>query len=117
MYRFFHEARPAGLDALLLSLASFVAAHGPPRNPERWRQLLAVCAALLDAYYERREEVIEPPALIDGHELISSLGLAPGPGVGGLLENIREAQAAGEVQSRGEALDLAQRLLEKGGPL
>jgi hypothetical protein len=37
--------------------------------------------------------------------------------VGELLESIREAQAAGEVRSREEALALARRLLESGGPL
>jgi hypothetical protein len=39
--------------------------------------------------------------------------LEPGPLVGRLLAAIQEGQAAGEVETRQEAFDLAQRLLRK----
>jgi hypothetical protein len=41
---------------------------------------------------------------------MTELGLPEGPEVGRLLEAIREAQAAGEVTTREEALALARRL-------
>jgi poly(A) polymerase/tRNA nucleotidyltransferase (CCA-adding enzyme) len=117
MYRFFRDAEPSAVDAILLSLADHLASSGPALDRERWSRHLALGAALLRAAYERREEVVEPPPVIDGHDLMSSLGLEPGPEVGGLLDNIREAQAAGEVRTRKDALRLARRLLARGGPL
>ena len=45
-----------------------------------------------------------PPKLIDGHDLIDIFGLEPGHKIGELLEAVREAQAAGEITSRDEAL-------------
>jgi hypothetical protein len=42
---------------------------------------------------------------------MSELGLPPGPAIGRLLGALEEAQAAGEVTSREEALDLARRQL------
>jgi tRNA nucleotidyltransferase/poly(A) polymerase len=62
--------------------------------------------------YEHSSEVITPPRLLDGSELIRALELQPGPLVGDLLEGIREAQAAGEIVNREEALAWARRVVE-----
>jgi hypothetical protein len=42
--------------------------------------------------------------LISGHDLIDIFGMRPGREIGELLEAVREAQAAGEVVTREEAL-------------
>jgi hypothetical protein len=39
-----------------------------------------------------------------------ALGLPPGPRIGSLLEEIREAQAAGEIHTAEDALTLARRI-------
>ncbi len=117
VHRFFRDSEPAGVDAILLSLADHWAARGSALEPEAWQRHLDVSSNLLRAYYEQRQEVVNPTLVLDGHELMSSLDLRPGPEVGRLLESIREAQAAGEVRTRDDALALAQRLLERGGPL
>lgn len=115
IYRFFRDAEPAGVEAILLSLASYLATSLPSLNTEQWQRRLVASAALFNACFERRQEVVEPAPLLDGHDVIEALDVAPGPGVGVLLEGIREAQAAGEVHSREEALALARRLLEREG--
>lgn len=56
-------------------------------------------------------EVINPPPLITGADLIA-LGLKPGPKFKEILETIRDAQLNGEIQTREEALALLKRLLE-----
>jgi len=43
--------------------------------------------------------------------LINLFGLKPGPRIGEILEAVREAQAAGEVATREEALAYIRRLL------
>jgi hypothetical protein len=43
-------------------------------------------------------------------DLLVELELSPGPEIGRLLEVLREAQAAGEVRTREEALALAERI-------
>jgi tRNA nucleotidyltransferase/poly(A) polymerase len=54
-------------------------------------------------------EKLNPPALVDGADLIGH-GLTPGPQFSELLEQIRDAQLDGEISTRNEALDLADRL-------
>ncbi len=117
IYRFFRDAEPSGVEATLLAVASYLAIYGAALDLERWQRLLGTSAALLNAYLERRQEILDPPLVIDGHGLIEELDLEPGPEVGVLLDGIREAQAAGEVHSREEALALARRLLEREGLL
>jgi hypothetical protein len=50
--------------------------------------------------------------LIDGHDLQAALGLRPGRLVGQLLETVAEAQAAGELHSRDQALSYAAQMVE-----
>jgi putative nucleotidyltransferase with HDIG domain len=113
-YRFFRATGDAGIDVALLSLADHISVLGPGPLPESWPRRLGVTEALLGHYFEQAEEVVAPPPLIGGHDLMDELGLRPGPEVGRLLEAVREAQAAGEVHTRQEALALARALLGKG---
>jgi putative nucleotidyltransferase with HDIG domain len=111
IYRFFRDTGAAGVDIVLLSLADFLGKQGgEPPPQDDWAHHLAVCAQLLEAYFERREERVAPPALVTGHDLMRELHLPPGPRVGQLLEAVREAQAAGEVTDRAGALEYARRL-------
>jgi hypothetical protein len=52
-----------------------------------------------------------PLKLVNGHDLIERFGLGPGPKIGEVLEAVREAQAAGEVTSREEALAYIEQIL------
>ncbi len=54
-------------------------------------------------------EVLDPPPLISGNDLIRQ-GLKPGPRFKLLLDEIRDSQLNGEVTTAGEALALARRL-------
>ena len=51
------------------------------------------------------------PVIIDGHDIMKSFRLQPGPRIGKFLEAVREAQAAGEVTGKREALRYVKRLL------
>jgi hypothetical protein len=77
--------------------------------------LLDVVRTLLEGYFERRTEIVEPPPYVNGDELMATFGLRPGPQVGELLEALREAQVAGQVSSKGEALSFARGRLGLAG--
>ena len=68
---------------------------------------------MLTAYFFQAEEVVKPPRLIDGNQLMAALDLQPGPMVGELLGTIEEAQAEGRIRSAEEALALARAHLEQ----
>ena len=108
----FHQTGPAGVEVVLLSLADFLGTYGDSPPPtEEWNHLLDVCSELLRAYFERPEEVIRPPALLTGDDLLGEFGLKPGPQVGQILAELREAQAAGEVADRPAAAEWVRQYL------
>ena len=104
IYRFFKDSGESGLDLILLALADMRATHGNNLTQETWKAALDVCRIFLENYFERPEEVISPPRLLDGNDLMRELSLKPGPRVGDLLEAIREGQATGKVSTREDAL-------------
>ena len=107
VFRYFRDTGEAGLDIALLSLADHLATYDGEGPRARWRAMLVVVQQLFDHYFERYEETVAPPPLLDGADLMAALNLAPGPDIGRLLRRIVEAQATGEVNSKEEALALA----------
>jgi putative nucleotidyltransferase with HDIG domain len=112
IYRFYRDTGDAGAALALLYLADTLAIWGPQLSAETWRESLATAEALLRTYFRRREEVVAPPPLLSGHDLLA-LGIPQGPVIGALLEALREAQAAGEVGTLEEARAFIEE--ERGG--
>jgi tRNA nucleotidyltransferase/poly(A) polymerase len=111
VYRFFRDTGDAGVDTLLFYLADHLATWGLNLRMARWQRRVEFVASMLADYYERHHEVISPPKLISGHDLMEEFGLEEGPRIGELLESVREAQVEGEVRTREEALALVKELL------
>lgn len=119
-FRFFRDVgprgsnRPLGVDVVLLAMADRMGIDAHIAQ-DAWHDYLVHMAQLLAFVYS--EEGVDTPSrrpLVDGRLLMQSFHLAPGPALGALLEEIAEAQAAGEVQTTSEALALAARLVEEG---
>jgi len=107
VYRFFRDTGEAGVDLVLLGLADLRGTRGHSLTQESWTAALDIARILLENYWEKPEETVSPPRLLDGNELMKELGLEPGLIIGQLLEAIREAQAIGKIASRDEAIIFA----------
>ena len=112
IYRFFRDAGKAGVDLVLLGLADLRGMQGHALTQETWTAALNIGRILLENYWEKPQETVAPPRLLNGNELMSELGLEPGRIVGQLLEAIREGQATGKVENREQALELARTYLK-----
>ena len=114
VYRFFRDSGAASVDLILLALADLRGTKGNELTQVTWTAYLDIARILLENYWERPEEVINPPRLVDGNELMKELNLQPGKIVGVLLESIRENQAAGKIVDKEQALAFAREELAKG---
>lgn len=112
IYRFFRDSGAAGIDLVLLGLADLRATRAHSLTVEAWTVYLDVARILLENYFERPEEIISPPRLLDGNLLMKELDIKPGKIVGQLLESIRENQAAGKIENLEQALSFAREELE-----
>ncbi len=110
IHRFFRDTGGAGVDVLLLALADNLALVHQGFNVELWERICEVAGVLLRAYYEQFDALIAPPPLLRGGDLLEILGMEPGPVVGKILRALSDAQAAGQVSTREEALELAKSL-------
>jgi putative nucleotidyltransferase with HDIG domain len=113
VFRFFKAAGTAGLDVAFLSLADNLATYDGRDDDGNRARMLSVVTRLYTHYFQQYEEIVKPPMLVDGNQLMKALGLPPGRPVGRLLALIQEAQAAGEVTTRDQAIELARQHLTK----
>ncbi len=111
VYHFFRDTGAAGVDICILSLADMLATYGATLPQGRWARHLDVVQTMLGAWWDDREELIFPAAVINGKELMEALELDAGPMVGYLLEAIREAQINQEVKDKDEAISLVKNIL------
>jgi hypothetical protein len=108
IYRYLERTSPVEVEVTLLSVADRLATRG--KNAER----------AIDAHLELAQELMPaalewrrtgPPKLpIRGDELAREAGIEPGPELGRVVEELREAAYAGEIEAKGDAIELARRL-------
>ncbi len=108
VFAYLRACSPVEVDVTLLSIADRLATRGE-RAHEAVRAHLALANGMLaDALRWHAEG--SPRPLLRGDELARALGIATGPQIGELLEQLAAAQYAGELHSREQALDYARTL-------
>lgn len=111
LYKFFKKAKLSSVAVCFLHLADIKATYEEKLSNERWANALECVHQVLDGWFNRYDEVVEPKKLIDGYDLINEFGLKPSKSIGNLLETIREKQVSGEVSSKEDALEFLRRHL------
>jgi tRNA nucleotidyltransferase/poly(A) polymerase len=109
-YRFFRDYPESAVAMALISLADRLAAQGDFVTEDINEQHRSGVAYLLNCLYEQTDIVVRPPKLIDGSQLMTKLGIQPGPIIGYLLGKVREAQVQGEVKTADEAIEYCRKL-------
>jgi tRNA nucleotidyltransferase/poly(A) polymerase len=110
IHAYYRKNSTVAIEMGLLALAEIISKYGPQIPHELWERKLTAMFVLLDGYFDRYHQLIQPKAIIDGNDLIQEVGYEPGEKIGSILRQITEAQAAGEVRDRASALAMARRL-------
>jgi tRNA nucleotidyltransferase/poly(A) polymerase len=112
LFRYLHATEPVEVDVSLLSVADRLATRGHKADESIARHV-ALAREVVGEALRWRAAGGAPRPLLRGDELAAELGLRPGPEVGRLLGELQEAQYAGEVRDRQEAVAAARALLER----
>lgn len=107
IYRYLKACRPVEVDVTVLSVADRLATRGD-RSEEAIAAHLSLADELLCEALRWQAEPPRPP--IRGDELAAALGVAPGPAIGALLDELEEAAFAHEIASPQEAVARAREL-------
>jgi poly(A) polymerase len=104
-YRFWRDLGPLAADCLLLSLADIRGTYGREGRAFRARLRFVQEMFVFQRKRIRRGRHVGGRApLLDGHELMATLSLTPGPFVGFLLERVQEEAALGSLRTKEAAL-------------
>ena len=108
--RWMRRLGPDLIPAILLCLADVRATLGPASSLQEHQAQEARGVALIREYLKQTRTTFNAPPLINGHDLLA-LGLPPGKLLGRTLRQLQEAQDAGEISTREEALQMVDQLL------
>ena len=109
LHRYLVACQPVEVDVTLLSVADRLATRGRGADEAIATHVDLARRLLGEALAWRADG--PPTPLVRGNELAGALGIAPGPVLGKLLNELAEAQFAGEIATRDEAISLARSLL------
>jgi poly(A) polymerase len=113
VFGYLRACAPVEVDVTLLSVADRLATRGD-RAQESIEAHLGLAREMIgDALSWHQHGA--PVPLLRGDELIGEFEIAAGPLVGSVLEGLAEAQYAGEVLTREDALAYAGRLIDSAG--
>lgn len=113
IYRYFRDTGGTGIDVIFLALADYLAVAGPRVDIHEWHMHIAQVKYIIEVHKKQEKEIM-PVRLITGEDLMKEFRISPGRTIGRLLTLIREAQAAGEIRTREEALQYVRDELGKG---
>jgi hypothetical protein len=102
VYVYLRACDPVEVDVTLLSVADRLATRGEGAERAIAAHVALARGMLRDALHWRADG--PPRPLVRGDELAADLGIAAGPRVGELLEELAEAQYAGEIATCDQAL-------------
>jgi putative nucleotidyltransferase with HDIG domain len=111
VYDYLVATEPVTADVTLLTVADRLAARGegPLASPEMVGAHLDLAREMLrEALAWHRDGPPRPP--LSGDDLEDELGIAPGPEMGRVLEELRAEAFTGEIGSRSQALERARQL-------
>lgn len=109
IHRFFRDTGQIGVDIAVHAWCDQHATYGENVESEETAALQAVIGRLLDRFYHAHAQVVAPPALLNGSDVMQILQIPPGKRIGELLNELREAQAVGEVTTRDQAVEFITR--------
>ena len=112
LHYFWRKYGDAGIDAVLLSLAYYLAYENIHIQQDAWLKRLEHNQHLLGAYFVYYDQIVNPPPLLTGDDLVMQFGLSPGKHIGKLLTMLREAQVLGQIHNPDEAMAYIKPIIE-----
>jgi poly(A) polymerase len=109
--RFLHRHQNVMDQLFLLALADIRAGQGRQRPPQLEQELLRMWEEL----EQLRQGRDLPPPLLNGHDIMRALNLAPGPQLGRILNRLRQYQLEGLIHDRQQALAQAKKWRHEKG--
>lgn len=104
IYLYYRKTGETGLDILFLSLADYASKLAVDFSQDQWLRILEMSEILVQAWF-LQPEVVAPKPLLNGNDLMFHFDLSPSSLIGEIIESLKEEQAAGNIQTRSDAME------------
>ena len=108
--RWFRRLKDDALPVLVLSMADAKSKRGADSSGQARNTYIEWCWNIIAEYCADIRTEVKKPWLVSGNDILA-MGMKSGPELGHVLTRIHDAQDAGSIRSREEALALARRLM------
>lgn len=110
MARFIRKIHPDVEDLIALARADRLSARGEAVSDDMVQKNLKNLDILLSYYENIKDNLKELPKLLDGREIMEILNISATPKLGKIINELKEAQIAGLIKDRKEAMDFIRKL-------
>jgi poly(A) polymerase len=104
IHYYYKKNRSYGIDLCFLALANTIGTYQHALDQDVWLEKVNLARVLMEAYFEKYEQVVNPTKIVSGSEIMKQFNIEPGKQVGELLEELQAAQAEGKVSTKSEAI-------------
>lgn len=108
--RFVRKMEEDAIDVILLAKADRLSARGEEITEEVVEKNLDALTKLLEFYLKAREALKPVPKLLSGNEIMKMLDIKPSPQLGEIIKQLKEAQLAGDVITKEDAINFVKNL-------
>ena len=105
LHIYFRTTKTVGLEVCLLALADMLAHAGATLQQPAWIAAVDRSVEMFEAFHFSHAVIVQPVRLLTGAEIMAGLQLPEGRALGQLLMELTEAQAAGELTTKAQALE------------
>ncbi len=102
--KFYRKMEDYTIDVIILAMADRLSARGEAVTEEMINENIKKLTELLNGYLTKRSEIKPPERFLDGTDIMELLNLPPGPHIGKMLEQLKEAQLNGFIRRKEEAI-------------
>ncbi len=109
VYQFFRKIGSAGILLCFITLAETMSNINQVFPEKQFNSELQICRTLMTGYFQKTDEWINPPSLVDGHDLKKIVNENEAIFIGELLEKVRIATADGLLNNKAEAIQFVKK--------
>lgn len=108
--RFVRKMKDEAIDVIILAMADRLSARGVEITDAVIKRNINGLQALLDFYLNIKDSLKPLPKLLSGEDIMDLLNLKPSKELGNIIKALQEAQLAGDVVTRDEAVNFVKAL-------
>jgi len=103
--KFYRKTEGYVIDVIILAMADRLSARGVQVTEEMVVTNINNLTNLLNNYLAMRKDIKPLEKLLDGHDIMELLHIKQGPGLGRIINALKEAQISSEVTTKKEAVE------------